>query len=102
MWKAPSATTTVAVIPVSLPKPCELGLNAAPSAADWTVSLSKLEALGATLFAVRENPDGGWTFVCQLRTTEQNRRLRIETGPVPTKAEAIRLALVEAERQARK
>jgi hypothetical protein len=101
-WTALPVATTAAVMPVTLPKPGELGLNAAPSAAEWTVPLSKLEALGATLFAARENPSGGWTFVCHLRTSDQNRRLRIEAGPVPTKAEAIRLALVEAERQARK
>jgi hypothetical protein len=48
-------------------------------------------------FQVRE-ASGGWTFACQLRTSDPGRHHRIETGPVATEGEAVTLALAEAER----
>ena len=56
--------------------------------------------LGIIAFEVQELPQGGWRFVCDVRTTQTGCLRRIETGPAATEAEAISLALVEAGRPA--
>jgi hypothetical protein len=72
---------------------------AAPaSAATWTDSLVRLEKLGMVAFQAQQLPSGNWRFICQLPTAVPGRKQRIETGPAATKAEAIQLAVVEAER----
>jgi hypothetical protein len=82
-----------------MPAPGEVGVSVAASPADWTVALARLETLGLVAFNAQELREGGWVFVCQLKTAQPGQRHRIEAGPAATKAEAIRLALVEAERR---
>jgi hypothetical protein len=67
---------------------------------DWTATRQQLKALGVVTFQVGELPEGGWRFVCQLRTAQAGVLHRIEAGPVATEAEAINLALAEAKRWA--
>ena len=69
------------------------------AAPDWTVPLARLESMGLVAFQANEAKNG-WVFSCQLRTTESGKQHRIEAGPAATKAEAICLALSEAERWA--
>lgn len=91
-WKAAPVASRL-----TLPRPEELGVKAPSVAADWTTSLQRLESLGVVGYQMVEHPQGGWRFVCQLRTADPSRRQRIETGPVGTKAEAVQLALTAAE-----
>ena len=55
-----------------------------------------MRELGIVAFKVQELPQGGWRFVCDVRTAQAGRLRRIETGPAATEAEAIALALAEA------
>jgi hypothetical protein len=94
---APAESPQPPVAKISMPGPGALGVRVEPAAFSWTAALARLETLGMTGFQVRELPEGGWRFSCQLRTAQPGRRQRIETGPAASKAEAIRLAVVEAE-----
>jgi cell division septation protein DedD len=103
--RAPAAVSTPAPAPtpavptrVDLCKPETLGIRLTTVApANWTESLARLEARGMANFQVQQVGEG-WRFVCQMRTAQEGRHQRIEVGPVASKAEAIRLALIEAER----
>ncbi len=85
-----------------MPSPDVLGVAAAPARSaetDWAATRRRLQELGAVAFQVLEQPDG-WRFVCRLRTAEPGRLHRIEAGPAATEAEAVALALAEADRWA--
>jgi len=69
-------------------------------AEDWTACLARLEKLGLVGCQVQQLPQGEWKFVCQLRTAQPGRHYRIESGPAATKADAIKLAVADAERWA--
>jgi hypothetical protein len=88
--------TAVVVARVSMPSPGDLGVN---PAADWTVTLSRLEAMGLGAFQLQEVPQGGgWVFVGQMRTAQPGHSQRITTTPAATRGAALRLALLEVER----
>src|SRR5262249_11672206 len=87
----------------SLPPPSALGLAAPPPAlaageADWAAARRRLKELGVVTFQVHELPQGGWRFVCQLRTAQAGVLRRLATAPAATEAEAATLALAEAGR----
>lgn len=91
----------------SLPSPAALGVAAALPAPvlggadiDWTATRRQLKDLGVVSFQVNEVAQGGWRFVCQLRTARAEVLHRIEAGPAATEAEAVTLALAEAKRWA--
>jgi hypothetical protein len=81
--------------PLAMPTPEELGVpvpKAAPAAPDWAAVHARLDRLGATAFAL-ERAGQGYRFTCRLpadRTVE---------GRGTTQAEAIRMALDQAERR---
>jgi hypothetical protein len=90
---------------VSIPSPGAFGVADAPEApagTDWTAVRQRIKEVGIVAFKVIEMPQGGWRFVCDVRTAEPGRLRRIETGPAATEAEAITLALAEARRPATK
>lgn len=97
---APAAPVApVAPVKVELGKPEQLGIQTpTASVSNWTEALAQLESLGMVNFQVQQ-VDDGWRFVCQMKTQQEGRHQRIEVGPVASKAEAIRLALVEAGRR---
>jgi hypothetical protein len=104
----PEPTIEPPPAPLSIPSPDALGLVAAPqrpppgapSGTDWASLRQRLTELGVVAFQVHELPQGGWRFVCDLRTARPGCLRRIETGPAATEAEAIALALAEAGRPA--
>ena len=89
--------TTVLAPPPSLPHPSALGLAAPPSEMDWTATRQHLRELGVVSFQVGEQR-GSWHFVCQMPTATAGVFHRIESGPAATEAEAVTLALAEAQR----
>jgi hypothetical protein len=70
------------------------------SATDWTAIHKRMKEVGIVAFKMPELRQGGWCFVCDVRTDLPGRLRRIEIGPAATEAEAISLALVEAGRPA--
>src|SRR5262245_43958491 len=101
---SPAPTPAPAPAPparVHLPTPGELGVAAqAPAPAlDWTATRRRLNELGAVTFQLQQT-SGGWRFACQLRTAVAGQLHRIETAPVASEAEAVALAMAEAERWA--
>src|SRR5262245_21783506 len=101
----PAAAAEPPPAPLSIPSPDALGLAVpprpaadAPPGTDWASLRQRMKDLGVVAFEVRELPQGGWHFVCDLRTARPGRLRRIETGPSATEAEAIALALAEAGR----
>jgi hypothetical protein len=88
--------------------PGEFGVAAVPErstanaepATDLSMLRQRMKELGVVAYQATELPQGGWRFVCDLRTAQPGRLRRIETGPTATETEAIALALAEAGRQA--
>jgi hypothetical protein len=86
-----------------MPSPQALGLTpASPVIAstrlDWDSARRRMQELGVSSFKVDELPQGGWRFVCLLRTATAARPHRVEAGPAGSECEAVRLALDEAAR----
>jgi hypothetical protein len=87
---------------LTLPSPESLGVtaSAAPNAsdADWTAVLHRrLKGLGATCFQVEQlNPGSECRITCLLPTRDPGRTHRIEARAA-SEAEAVRLALAQAE-----
>jgi hypothetical protein len=109
--EAPQAPVAVAAAvpppaPLTLPPPAALGLAEPP---DGTAPVAEMDAgrahqrlreLGLVGFKVRQEANG-WRFVCELRTARPGTLHRIETGPAATEAQALALAVAEADRWAR-
>ncbi|MBI1914296.1 MAG: hypothetical protein HYS12_06100 [Planctomycetes bacterium] len=101
-----AAAYTPPPVPVSIPSPRAFGVADVPeqqaggnaTGTDWTTVRQRMKEVGIVAFKVLELPQGGWRFVCDVRTTQPGRLRRIETGPAATEAEAITLALAEAGR----
>jgi hypothetical protein len=86
--------------PVSIPTPQELGLGSArttPGQGDWLPGYRRLLDLGAYSFRIDRIPSGGFQITCLLPAAQTQRVRRIETQAA-TEAEAVRLAVEEAER----
>jgi hypothetical protein len=89
---------------VTLPSPEELGVGAPRSgeaAIDWAAAHRRLEALGAVCFQMHQLPRGGWGVTCLLPTGRPDSTHRVE-AQADSKAEAVRLALEQAEGWAQK
>jgi hypothetical protein len=88
---------------ITLPSPEELGVGAArgDAALDWAATHRRLEALGAVCFQMHQLPRGGWGVTCLLPTGRPNTTHRVE-AEADSKAEAVRLALEQAEGWAQK
>ena len=89
--------------PVSIPSPEELGVSAAkPVVAgvelDWAGVHRRLQELGAD-FLRQKLPEGGYRFTCLMPTNQPNRLHRIE-AEAATEAEAVQLALNQANKWA--
>lgn len=87
--------------PLSIPSPETLGVSGTPSPSapelcDWEATRRRLRDLGATSFQVLEQRRG-WSFRMNLPTRQPGQSHRIEAEG-RTEAEAVRLALAEAER----
>ena len=67
---------------------------------DLSTLRQRMKELGVVAYQATELPQGGWRFVCDLRTAQPGHLRRIETGPTATETEAIALAIAEAGRQA--
>jgi hypothetical protein len=87
--------------PLVIPTPEELGIvvpkpvardRAQPEVADWTATRAALDRLGAMAFTL-EQAGMGYRFSCRLSAG------RLVEGRGATEAEAIRLALEQAERR---
>ncbi len=90
--------------PITLPSPEELGVGVArPAEAgiDWAAAHRRLEALGAICFQMHQLPRGGWGVTCLLPTGQPDSTHRVE-AEAESKAEAVRLALEQAEGWAQK
>jgi hypothetical protein len=88
---------------LAMPAPRDLGLGTATTPSqddeiDWKELRHRMQSLGVVGYQAREATGGGWVFACQLKTSDPSRRHRIETPPAATEAQAISLALAEAER----
>jgi hypothetical protein len=88
---------------VSIPSPEELGVSAAKSAAasvelDWAAVHRRLQELGAD-FLRQRLPQGGYRFTCLMPTNQPNRLHRVE-AEAATEAEAVQLALNQANKWA--
>jgi hypothetical protein len=89
---------------ISIPLPEELGLataKAADGGIDWGTVNHRLDGLGATCFQMQRVPEGRWHVLCLLPTAQPNQTHRVE-AEADAKAEAIRLALEQAEQWAGK
>jgi hypothetical protein len=88
---------------VRLPSPEELGVGLgrpAEAGLDWASVHRRLEGLGAVCFQMRQLPQGGWHVTCLLPTAQADRTQRVE-AKAEARAEAVRLALEQAEQWAR-
>lgn len=86
---------------VRLPSPEELGVGRpAEAGLDWAAVNRRLEGLGAVCFQMRQLPQGGWHVTCLLPTGQADRTQRVE-AKAEARAEAVRLALEQAEQWAR-
>jgi hypothetical protein len=102
---ASSAETRVvgnaATIPLSMPTPEQLGIVRASAAdrgdLDWTAAHRQLERLGAIGFRVEKLETGGCRFACLLPTRQPRLTHRVE-AEAATEAEAVNLALAQAEK----
>jgi hypothetical protein len=86
--------------PVSIPTPEELGLAGSRQAngnGDWLPGYRRLLNLGAYSFRIDRVPAGGVQITCLLPAGQAQRVRRVETQAA-TEAEAVRLAVEEAER----
>jgi hypothetical protein len=88
---------------INLPSPEELGVGSARADAriDWGTVNRRLEGLGATCFQMQRLAEGRWHVLCLLPTAQPNQTHRVE-AEAGAKAEAIRLALEQAEQWAGK
>ena len=89
--------------PLVLPSPAELGVSrpvVAPEI-DWSLVHRRMQSLGSVCFHMEKLPQGGYRFLCLLPTSQTDRTHRIEVEAA-TEAEAVRLALEQAELWARK
>jgi hypothetical protein len=88
---------------ISLPSPEELGVGSAKAdlGIDWGTVNRRLEGLGATCFQMQRLAEGRWHVLCLLPTAQPNQTHRVE-AEAGAKAEAIRLALEQAEQWAGK
>jgi hypothetical protein len=85
---------------VTIPTPEELGVassRTAPGNGDWLPGYRRLLDMGAYSFRIDRVPAGGFQITCLLPAGQAQRVRRIETQ-AGTEAEAVRLAVVEAER----
>jgi hypothetical protein len=85
---------------VTIPTPEELGVVAARTATgngDWLPGYRRLLDLGAYSFQIDRLPAGGFRITCLLPTGQAQRTRRIETQAT-TEAEAVSLAVEEAQR----
>jgi hypothetical protein len=90
------------VAKIALPTPEELGLapaKAADTAFDWAGLERRLQALRAVGFQMSQTTQGNWKAVCMLPTAQAEKLHRIETEGA-SRAEAVRLALDQAEKWA--
>ncbi|HEV3259014.1 MAG TPA: hypothetical protein VG013_19235 [Gemmataceae bacterium] len=89
--------------PLVIPSPEQLGLACAEPAAgdspDWTALHRRLDQLGAWSIQLDKLPAGGCRFTCLLPTGTPDRFHRVESQ-AGTPAEAVRLALDDAEKWA--
>ena len=88
---------------MSIPSPEELGVLAAkPVVAgvelDWAAVHRRLQELGAD-FLRQKLPEGGYRFTCLMPTNQPNRLHRVE-AEAATEAEAVQLALNQANKWA--
>lgn len=83
-----------------LPSPEALGIGTRKptTAIDWTIVHQRLDQLGATCFQKHRLPDGGCRITCLL-PSQPGTQHRIDTQAT-SEAEALRLALDQAERWA--
>jgi hypothetical protein len=89
---------------INIPSPEELGLGAARAddrGIDWGGVNRRLDGLGATCFQMQRVAEGRWHVLCLLPTAQANQTHRVE-AEADAKAEAIRLALEQAEQWAGK
>ena len=89
---------------ISIPSPEELGLAAAKAGdggIDWGAVNRRLDGLGATCFQMQRVPAGRRHVLCLLPTAQPNQTHRVE-AEADAKAEALRLALEQAEQWAGK
>lgn len=84
---------------LAIPSPEELGIARASideAQPDWAAFHRQLDTLGARSFHVEKLPQGGYQFSCLLPTSQADRCHRVE-ATAATEAQAIRMALQEAE-----
>ena len=99
----PSPAAPVRPPALRMPSPEELGVAVVPRpenlSVDWTAAHVQLDRLGATCFHLERLPKGGCRITCLLPTKQSDRTHRIE-AEAASDADAIRLALAQAERWA--
>jgi hypothetical protein len=98
----PPAPPRRAPEPVRLPSPEELGVGVgqpAEAGIDWAVVNRRLEALGTVCFQMNKLPQGGWRVTCLVPTGQPDRTRRVE-AEAGARADAVRLALEQAEQGA--
>jgi hypothetical protein len=83
---------------LAMPPPEALGVPVPRPAApvDWAALRVRLDRLGATQFALETLSEGGYRFTCRLPSADPARP-RAAEGRAATEAEAVRLALEQAE-----
>jgi hypothetical protein len=89
---------------IRIPSPEALGVagtRAADAGLDWAAVNRRLESLGAVCFQMNKLPGGGWRVTCLVPTGQPDRTQRIE-AEAGDRAEAVRLALEQAEQSAPK
>ncbi len=83
-----------------MPTPEQLGVSSAPIAVndelDWKAAHRQLEKLGVVCFRMDKLESGGCRFTCFLPTPQPGFTHRVEAD-APSAAEAVRLALNQAE-----